>query len=85
VRRIACSPANNRKKNRRRARGRAIPGRIIGLAAVLGAFQPVEALLEILHAKRHLVLSWLCMQDRAGRRIADMKKPGAVSRPGHTS
>jgi hypothetical protein len=35
--------------------------------------------------KFHLVLSWSCIQSRARRRIADMKKPGAVSRPGHTS
>jgi hypothetical protein len=29
--------------------------------------------------------SWLFIQSRAGQQSADMKNPGAVSRPGYTS
>jgi hypothetical protein len=56
---------NNRKKNKRRARGD--PG-------------ACSDHVESPSSSCHLRLSWLCVQIRAGRRIADMKNPGAVSR-----
>jgi hypothetical protein len=62
---------NSRKKNKRRAPGGAILGRIIAFTPVLAgfAFEQVEALLEILRLEHPQV-----MVD------ADMKNPGAVSR-----
>jgi hypothetical protein len=51
---------NNRKKNKRRARGD--PG-------------ACSDHVESPSSSCHLRLSWLCVQIRAGRRIADMKKP----------